>query len=152
MALVKLAEDLRFNDFVKPACINTKPDLTEERLVCTGWGSSEWFSDTSTALMKLTTNRISLGMCASAFPKNHQLPEGLLESQHLCTGLGKQENYFKGIESGAPLQIYDNRMCMAVVVGVKSLDREFSNVESQALYSRVSNYVGWIAENAFGDS
>lgn len=149
IALLELAQDMRFSQYSRPACLNSQQSLKERRAIASGWGVTEYFGDTSESLLKVTLDLFRFGDCQPSYERNRKLSQGLIESQQLCAGSYDSEKDTCEGDSGGPLQVYHSLYCMYNIVGVTSFGKGCGSAGLPGVYARVSNYIDWIESNAF---
>lgn len=149
IALVEVVENMVFNPYARPACLNSQFDVGKPRAIASGWGSTEWSGSSSTALLKVTLDFFKFSECQPQYERNRKLDKGLQEDQQLCAGsYDKEKDTCEG-DSGGPLQIYHTVYCMYSIVGVTSFGKVCGLAGLPGIYARVSNYIDWIEQNAF---
>ncbi|XP_041969725.1 CLIP domain-containing serine protease 2-like [Aricia agestis] len=147
IALIRLSHDIHFNDFVKPICLPTTPELINPsfdkyRIEVAGWGKTETRSSSDVKL-KVLLPMVDNRSCQDIYQKagrvinNNQLCAGGLEGQDSCRG-----------DSGGPLmgQGSDTRQSEAwVVFGVVSYGPSPCGTKGwPGVYTRVASYLDWI--------
>lgn len=88
IALLKLDEEISFNLYFKPACLQVDFTIPPEQLQATGWGQLGFFGDSSSHLMKADLNIVDHNTCKNKF-KNisiRKLAEGIQNSSQICAG------------------------------------------------------------------
>lgn len=150
IALVELAQAMQFNQYARPACLNSQPNVPDQRAIATGWGLTEFFGDSSESLLKVTLDLFRFPECVAQYPADRKLRQGLVERQHLCAGSHQEIKDSCEGDSGGPLQVYHSVYCMYKVIGVTSFGKGCGiNVGLAGVYARVSNYIDWIESTAF---
>lgn len=149
IALLELAQDMRFNQYARPACLNSETTIAERRAIATGWGTTEYFGESSEQLLKVTLDLFRFNECHPSYERNRKLNQGLIETQQLCAGSYDQEKDTCEGDSGGPLQVYHSLYCMYKVVGITSFGKGCGTAGLPGVYARVSNYINWIEDNAF---
>lgn len=149
VALVELAQPLQFSQYARPACLNSRTNIPDQRAITTGWGLTEFAGYDSETLLKVTLDLFKFNECQPRIQTSFRLREGIIENQHLCAGsyAGEEKDACEG-DSGGPIQVYHTGVhCMYNILGVTSFGTGCGfNV---GLYARVSNYIDWIEANAF---
>lgn len=142
---------MQFNQFARPACLNSKFDPSQRRAIVTGWGDTEFFSGAgSSTLLKVTLDLFQFNECTRKIEADSKLKNGLIESQQICAGSYNEEKDSCEGDSGGPLQIYHDIYCMYKIMGVTSFGKGCATVIGiPGVYTRVSNYIDWIESNAF---
>lgn len=149
IALLELAEEMRFNQHSRPACLNAEFGIPERKAIAVGWGLTEFFGDASEALLKVTLDLFKFSDCQPSYEANRKLRQGLVESQQLCAGSHDSEKDTCEGDSGGPLQVYHSLECMYKIVGVTSFGKGCGTAGLPGVYARISHYIDWIEANAF---
>ncbi|KDR12676.1 serine protease snake-like isoform X2 [Zootermopsis nevadensis] len=153
IALLQLDKDVRFNNFVKPACLHTQNAVPDDMPIATGWGLTEpGRRATGKKLLKVDLEFQPMDKCSDALTKNvnplqlkEQLGAGLLEDSMLCVGVLEGGKDSCQGDSGGPLQVMAHSpMCDFDIVGVISFGVYCAVEDIPAIYTRVSKYVPWI--------
>lgn len=151
IGLVELTDHIQFNQYARPACLNSAFNIPQGRAIVTGWGATEWYGDRSSSLLKVTLDLFRFNECRPQYDVSQKLRNGLVEEQQLCAGsYTEQKDACEG-DSGGPIQVYHNNLhCMYNIIGVTSFGKGCGTVLGIAgIYTRVSNYIDWIERNAF---
>lgn len=145
IALLKLRRPIRFSTEVRPACLNTSPDIGRSKAVAIGFGSTQTFGESAKELHKVSLDLFSTPSCGVFFQRNPRVPQGLAET-HLCAGyLAGGRDTCTG-DSGGPLQIYSNDgACSVQVIGITSFGITCGS-NTPGIYTRVSEYLEWIED------
>lgn len=152
IGLLKLTREIKFSPFVRPACLNTQFEFTEENVVEAGWGALEFLGPKSPVMWKGKLDVFSVAECSSTWKiHRRKLPNGFNETQQLCAGFKSQPDRYTCGDSGSPLQTYDKDIyCMYNVIGINSAGKGCNRYIVPDLYVRISSYVSWIEDHAFG--
>nr|XP_039251580.1 ovochymase-2-like [Styela clava] len=145
IALFRLAHELTFNEYLKPACLPTPSTELKSGQICTvtGWGETKGTGSRG-ILREASVSIIDRDSCVSwyqeeliSIPENHTCAgheEGLIDS---CQG-----------DSGGPLVCseIDQRLNKHAFVlrGVTSFGSGCARRQRPGVYTTVSKYVGWI--------
>ncbi|XP_012287571.1 serine protease snake isoform X2 [Orussus abietinus] len=150
IALLRLDRPVKFDAYVRPACLRTLPEYSGDDVVtkaaATGWGGVDWADEEgSQDLLKVTLPMVSAQNCNQSFtrgPPDARIRNGIMGDWQLCAGeLGRDT--CQG-DSGGPLQVFNNEQeCMYDVIGVTSLGA-FCGSVVPGIYSRVYHYVPWL--------
>ncbi|XP_014612361.1 PREDICTED: venom protease-like [Polistes canadensis] len=144
IALLKLETDVEFNEFARPACLQTAlPDSPENKATATGWGIVKFDTGKkSDDLLKVTINVVNHTSCNKFSYSNIQYNRGIVNEWQICAGeFGKDTC---GGDSGGPLLIFnDENYCMYNIIGVTSAG-QICGLYSPGLYTKVYNYVPWL--------
>lgn len=104
IALV-LTDEMQFNQYVRPACLNTQLNIPQTKAIASGWGDTEFAGDSSDALLKVTLELFRFSQCQSLYETNRKLSQGLLDNQQMCAGSHTEEKDTCSGDSGGPLQV-----------------------------------------------
>jgi secreted trypsin-like serine protease len=153
IALIKLEKPAKMNSYARPACLYSKPEISFERAIATGWGDVTLDGGVSNGdLRKVTLKLVDNDSCNSSYIyhiSKKKLKNGIVKYTQLCAG-SKSEKKIEDTcfgDSGGPLQIYhvdDGIYCMYDIIGVTSFGKSCSG--ESGVYTRVSNYVKWIED------
>ncbi|XP_013138183.1 PREDICTED: serine protease snake-like [Papilio polytes] len=146
IALVELAEALKFSEDVRPACLWTKPDFGEHKsVIATGWGVTENSTTTSDILQNVRLNLYSNQQCDIITPRNRYW-DGFAPTQ-MCAGeLNGGKDTCQG-DSGAPIQVMTEPSVRVYhIMGLTSFGGRCAQKGSPAVYTRVSSYIDWIED------
>ncbi|GLV33485.1 uncharacterized protein CBL_20220 [Carabus blaptoides fortunei] len=143
IALIKLNKRVKFNRFIRPACLHTGTDKDIARYIATGWGSTIT-GDRFEELQRIVLNNVSQEQCKEMYQSTgHPLKNGIVSEIQICAGHSEKDQCVGG--SGGPLQIYDQDVhCMYSVVGVSSYGKGCGIPNMPGIYTRVSAYIDWI--------
>ncbi|XP_059488773.1 transmembrane protease serine 2-like [Neocloeon triangulifer] len=158
IALVILAEEVNFNDFVRPICLwNDDYDLNKiakKSVMVVGWGYT-LDHEQSEILQKAKLKVVSYEDC---FKSNSMFFSKFLRpTENFCAGIPKAQTGVCLGDSGGGLTFYDRGVSRRHVLrGVVSMGlmRKFSedfrtcNPKFYALYTDVTNYMDWIVQNS----
>lgn len=146
LALLKLAETVRFGPNLKPACLYTKYDTTPPQAWVTGWGVTGIGERQSKELLKVRLDIVDNIDCAMKLNRSAAIPRGIVPSM-LCAG-DISGNWHKDTcqgDSGGPLQIlHPHLKCLHQIVGITSFGRVCAFKNSPGVYTRISHYIDWI--------
>ena len=86
IAILKLNKDVTFSDYIKPACLNTKPPVADS-YIATGWGKLDFAGEGSDHLQKVYLSAVPFERCSKAYPPvARRYPKGLVKDMHICAG------------------------------------------------------------------
>ncbi|KAK5649715.1 hypothetical protein RI129_000744 [Pyrocoelia pectoralis] len=149
IGLLKLDKAVKFTAYIRPACLNTDPDLqVQNKAIATGFGKLSYEAESgSDSLMKVELNIIPYTQCQSVFNTQQEkkfLPQGVNDLM-ICAGeLTGGKDTCQG-DSGGPLQIVlSDPYCMYSLVGVTSFGKFCGFNNSPAVYTRVFSFLQWI--------
>ncbi|CAB3246529.1 unnamed protein product [Arctia plantaginis] len=144
IALLELATDVAFNNYIRPACLWTKPNFPGyNNAVNSGWGESysankEMTKQLKRVVLLLLENDICQSMLP--VPATYQI---LMNTQVCAAKLGAQD-FCQG-EPGSPLQVTSkDSPCIFHIIGITSLGRTCEDNKRPSVYTRVSSYLDWI--------
>ncbi|CAH1365893.1 unnamed protein product [Tenebrio molitor] len=152
IALIKLEKPAKMNSYARPACLYSKPEISFERAIATGWGDVTLDGGVSNGdLRKVTLKLVDNDSCNSSYKYyiSKKLKNGIVKYIQLCAG-SNSENKIEDTclgDSGGPLQIHhvdDGMYCMYDIIGVTSFGK--SCFGESGVYTRVSNYIKWIED------
>lgn len=115
IALVKLADTVKFNNFLRPACLWQNNYVQVPKAIATGWGYLAYEAgETSDELMKVYLDILDLNTCRNAYD------DGALKitNTQICAGvLSGGSDTCQG-DSGGPLQIASSdNQCVYNIIG-----------------------------------
>ncbi|XP_075221649.1 venom protease-like isoform X2 [Lycorma delicatula] len=142
IALIKLGRNFTVNSYSRPACLLSNKAINTDKVIATGWGSTENGGTTSKELLKVELNLIDNDKCNYFYS---DLPNGVDETM-LCAGdLSGRKDTCRG-DSGGPLQVkLSDPYCMYGIIGVTSLGRyNKCGTKQPSIFTRVSDYLPWI--------
>lgn len=151
IALIRLAADVKFNEFVKPICLPQTKELighntTGELFTAIGWGKTE--DDTITKQQrKVEVLGISTDVCQDLYKDEKRI--SITETQ-ICARNENGQDACKD-DSGAPLVgIYRDNTGKSYnyLAGIVSAGRGCGTVYP-GVYTRVSSFIDWIEKNIF---
>lgn len=148
IALLRLAQEVTFNDYVAPICMPQTAELRQAQyegigLTVAGWGKTETGSNSDRKL-KVVVRGVTRLQCEQVYRRqNVRLGAG-----QLCAGGEKDRDSCRG-DSGGPLMAVDktgNPFWYAV--GVVSFGPTPCGLRNYpGVYTRVSEYVDWVKLN-----
>ncbi|KAJ9599933.1 hypothetical protein L9F63_009761, partial [Diploptera punctata] len=155
IALLKLDRKVKFNDYIRPACLYTKNHFEVSKTVATGWGQIDFAERLSDTLLKVVISIISNRKCNELYELDsptRELANGIQESM-MCAGeLSGGKDTCQG-DSGGPIQIgSSNNECVYNIIGVTSFGKFCAAKNAPSVYTRVSYFVPWIESIVWPDS
>lgn len=84
IAVIKMARDVEFTKYIRPACLWQAQDIPSASTVATGWGYTQMSGQTSDELLKVELNIIGNKLCDNFYQE--QLDEGIKSTQ-MCAGV-----------------------------------------------------------------
>jgi len=141
IAILKLSEEVVFNDHIQPACLpsNTEEKYVGQSAVVSGWGTTSSGGDTSNVLKKTDQTILadSDRDCIRGSGENN------LHSGKMCAY--KQGTDSCQGDSGGPLVVQEDGR--STLVGVVSYGIGCASPGYAGVYARVTNYLDWINDN-----
>ncbi|XP_022227128.2 transmembrane protease serine 9 [Drosophila obscura] len=139
IALVKLTQNITFDEFTQPIELPTRPVREGDEIVLTGWGAEEAYGSSAENLQKLTLGFVPLDECLQIFNQTTSMGVG-----HICTYSREGEGACHG-DSGGPL-VRDGQL-----VGVVNWGRP-CGVGLPDVQANVYYYLDWIRRRISGNS
>ncbi|XP_063706429.1 serine protease snake-like [Culicoides brevitarsis] len=149
IALFKLASKIAFNANIRPACLNTDPNLAWEKAIVIGFGQVSSDGPTSEHLMKVSLSNYPRNECEKTYKDNAGMPQGLLESQFCAGEVAGGKDSCQGDSGGAIQVVLKDPYCMYSIIGVVSFGKMCAFANSPGIYTKVASYIPWIEQNAF---
>ncbi|CAH0559206.1 unnamed protein product [Brassicogethes aeneus] len=151
-------EKMKFNSFVRPACLNVDSHVNREHAIATGWGKVG-SSSLSDDLLKVKLQLFNTTLCNSILGEiGRQLKDGISSETQICAGSMTDIKDTCNGDSGGPLQIFHNESldgtkCMYDIIGITSFGKRCGvNVGNPGVYTRVSAYIKWIEETVWPEN
>lgn len=149
IALLRLAEPVKYSYTVKPICLPTTDDLLTmdyvgKRLDVAGWGTTE-SSLRSDVKLKVDVPGISLDECNAAYDNAKNITD-----MQLCAGAQRGKDSCTG-DSGGPLMAthkLPSGVTYHYLIGLVSYGYRVCGKEGKpGVYIRTGKYIDWIKEN-----
>ncbi|KAF2885825.1 hypothetical protein ILUMI_20348 [Ignelater luminosus] len=89
IALLKLNRKAALSNYVRPACLETRPTVNfNYHPVASGWGKTAFLGETSTALLKVVLDYFTHTECDEAYKNNRgiKLRTGIIDASQVCAG------------------------------------------------------------------
>ncbi|XP_037892500.1 uncharacterized protein LOC119639280 [Glossina fuscipes] len=146
IALVKLARDAVFNDYVSPACLPLVDGNDFQEFLAAGWGSTSYNTKSSTHLFKVKLERFDDEKCFQLIERSTELEKGVDSRTQICAGSSTGNHGTCSGDSGGPLFVnHPEFRCQFLVVGVTSFgEGGCGNKGFPEVYTRVKLYIDWI--------
>jgi len=146
IALLKMDRNASISTYVRPACLNTNPTLTNKKAIATGWGKMGHSASNSTHMLKVVLEYFTKAECNNSYKSNLgiKLQYGIVDDSQICAGSHEQAKDTCEGDSGGPLQITKIEDCMYKIVGITSFGKGCGIANIPAIYTRVSKYIDWI--------
>ncbi|CAH1710302.1 venom protease [Aphis gossypii] len=146
IALLKLENNVRFNQFIQPICLPILSHHRANKLVksvpfVAGWGATSFRGPSSTTLMEIQIPVLDNSECKRAFANK----KAIIDDRVMCAGfLTGGKDACQG-DSGGPLMWPNGNQYY--LVGVVSFGFKCAEPGYPGVYTRVSSFVEWIADN-----
>ncbi|XP_055849534.1 venom protease-like isoform X3 [Episyrphus balteatus] len=150
IALVELEEDVRFTDYIRPACLPYQDFNNHSQLIVTGWGSKLPAQGNAAHLQKAAVEEFEHAECNAIFTENgtnyeDELIYGVQDRTQICAGSKQAMKDTCQGDSGGPLQtVHPNHPCMYSIIGITSYGQGCGTIGYPGIYTRVFNYIQWI--------
>lgn len=150
IALIRLAQPVTYNDFVKPICLPVDQNLraklhVNEAMEVSGWGKTETVN-ASNRKLKVRVNGVDRTSCNSVYSRQNVV----IGDSQVCAGGERGKDSCRG-DSGGPLVALDNsnpRQVATYLVGLVSYGPSpCGQVGWPGVYTKVSEYVDWVQQN-----
>lgn len=158
IGLIKLSRPVKFNEYIRPACLPEEYGTGTQKAVATGWGRTDVYNSGSDVLQKVILDLYNDQECRTGFEaesKRHDLRNGIIARTQFCAGSRTERKDVCQGDSGGPIQInHPYNTCMYTISGVTSFGKKCSyEVQSNTIgiYTRVFSYLDWIESNVWPD-
>ncbi|XP_073505502.1 ovochymase-1 [Phyllobates terribilis] len=140
LALIRLAEELIFNDFVRPVCLPSLEEPLEPSSLCvvTGWGRTREDGQYSNRLQQLPVPILNNNIC------NSNYYPGAISDNMFCAGFPDSggKDACQG-DSGGPL-VCPRSDKSYVLYGIVSWGVGCARTKWPGVYTRVRSFLSWI--------
>ncbi|KAF2884868.1 hypothetical protein ILUMI_21287 [Ignelater luminosus] len=144
IALLRLASQVVFTQFIRPACLWSRKQLDTTKTIATGWGRIGVADDLSDKLLKVELNVFDNSLCSKRYSSSRKLPQGIVSTM-LCAGkLEGGKDTCQGDSGGPLLAQNEKNRCIFHIVGITSFGKGCGGPNLPAIYTRISEYVPWI--------
>ncbi|CAJ0964255.1 unnamed protein product [Ranitomeya imitator] len=147
LALIRLAEELTFNDFVRPVCLPSMEEPLQPSSLCvvTGWGSTREDGQYSNRLQQLPVPILNNTIC------NSNYYPGAISDNMFCAGFPGSEgkDACQG-DSGGPL-VCPRSNKTYVLYGIVSWGVGCARPKRPGVYTRVRSFLSWIENTQKGN-
>nr|AEO93271.1 trypsin-like serine protease [Apostichopus japonicus] len=140
ITLLKLTSSVTFNDYIQPACLPSLNYGAGTDTWITGWGNQE------TVIQKETLQEVSVPIIDTATCNQKTWYDGEVTDNMFCAGLAEGGKDSCQGDSGGPVVVV-NTEGFYEVIGVTSWGYGCADAKNPGVYTRVFNYVDWIAQN-----
>ncbi|KAL9897026.1 melanization protease 1-like isoform X1 [Glossina fuscipes] len=137
IALIEMANEAFFNDYVRPACLSLIDDNNFRQFVTAGWGYPP--SQPSGHLHKVKLDRLDDEKCFGKVKRSH-LEKGINNRTNMCA-IGACD-----AGGGSPLFVnHPDFPCQFLLVGIMSFAHEIcGSINDPTVYTKLKLYVEWI--------
>ncbi|XP_058065067.1 uncharacterized protein LOC131214755, partial [Anopheles bellator] len=146
LALIHMAEPIKYSGAVCRACLWREPSLPPERMDAIGFGSTGFGEGRSPTLMRAEVDKIELSSCAERIvTSRRQMPDGFRDDQ-FCA-VGDDTDTCEG-DSGGPIgvkRLTVGGLVVPLVVGIVSFGTPCT-AGSTGVYTKISSYIDWIEQ------
>ncbi|XP_044019324.1 soluble guanylate cyclase 89Db-like [Aphidius gifuensis] len=147
IAIIELNEPVPLDGIVRTACLpdNQAIDYTGSYATAIGWGRTSEGGDLSSQLRKVQLPLLSDEECDQAGYEKSRRTENMI-----CAGyLDGNKDSCSG-DSGGPLLVQAPQGHLEVI-GITSFGRGCARPRYPGVYTKLSNYLGWLKENLDGE-
>lgn len=89
ICLLRLSENVKFNTYVRPACLQTEKHIPYDLAIVTGWGTVE-SEEPSAELLEVVLEFFSASECNSTYASvTGRLKDGIVDDFMVCAGTFK---------------------------------------------------------------
>ncbi|KRT81069.1 Trypsin [Oryctes borbonicus] len=144
IAVIKLSKKVKFNEFIRPACLWNKQKIGPPSAIATGWGATETGGSTTDILQKVTLDLLDMSICDRTYGNIKYYKNGLPKTM-LCAGILQGGKDTCQGDSGGPLTITkEDNQCIFYTVGITSFGRMCALENTPAIYTKVSEFIPWL--------
>jgi len=150
IALLKLSADVTFDDFIRPVCLPAESDgkdfdysTLNGKLVAAGWGRTDTQSEDSLSNILLATDIQLTQDC----PKGEDATIREVKPEVICSPTTTDKDTCQGDSGGTLAANIDGKW---TAIGIVSYGNE--DCTGEGAYTRVANYLEWIADVVAGNS
>lgn len=129
VGLLHLKKDIKFNYYIRPACLNVERAFGVDVVTATEWDH-----------LQMDIKIYDHKSC-----NNHFRLREIDDSEQFCAELRNN----CGFSTGSPLQVTHPYTNMTMVVGLLSFRKDCLRGDSLVAYTRISAYASWIESIAF---
>ncbi|CAH1642678.1 unnamed protein product [Spodoptera littoralis] len=147
IALIKLANKVKFSEVIRPACLG-EPPPEGKSIIATGWGRTEFGGDHSFVLRSVSLPVWNMEECRDVWGTSLKLPNGVTADSHICAGEKAGGKDTCQGDSGGPVQLQSG--CVWRVIGVTSYGRSCGAPHTPALYARLPR--AFIGAQLYGEN
>ncbi|XP_066991487.2 serine protease snake [Anabrus simplex] len=147
IALIRLAQQVQFTKFIRPACLFAEDNFPVNKTIATGWGQIAYAEKQSDVLLKVALDIINNDQCNRMYRSSvgtQALPQGITSSM-MCAGVLRGGKDTCHGDSGGPIQISSGQnKCIYYVIGITSFGKFCAAENAPGVYTRVSAFLPWI--------
>jgi len=146
--LIKLAEDVEYNDFISPVCLPTSDEKAVEGTECyvTGWGTLSSGGYLADELQQVMVPLLSMDTCTQRqWYTSNQLTDNMI-----CAGYEEGGKDSCQGDSGGPLVCHKNGAWE--LTGVVSWGEGCAYEKKPGIYTNTVNFIEWIEETISNNS
>ncbi|CAH2100969.1 unnamed protein product [Euphydryas editha] len=144
IALLELNERVKFNEFIRPACLPlTTSDVVNERIIA-GWGETGEDVKGSEVLLRATIWE-NEDLCGQKFDRSYYQPDTMICASGSVASLSRDT--CKGDSGGPLMALFKNLSCSYSIEGIVSYGPRCG--KNVGVYTRVSLFLDWIIENVW---
>lgn len=145
ICLLKLAEDVKIDDYKNVACLPSADVTADTKCVVTGWG------DTETIVEKTTLQQVTVPVIATSVCNQANWYDGEITENMICAGYAAGGQDSCQGDSGGPM-VCRNGDGAYELQGIVSWGYGCAEPRNPGVYTRVHNYVDWINSNIADNS
>ena len=147
IALIKISQDLTFDNAIKPICLPEKEFLTNETLTVSGWGFTEALK-LSDVLLQVDLDFVDQAECEAKYRSKGAANFELTRCQ-ICAQGFPGEDSCNG-DSGGPLMQAESQQ--HYLIGITSFGTKKCDSFVPGVYTNVFQYDQWIRDFVFNQS
>lgn len=147
IALIRLARDVQFSDYIQPICLPIDDELRTKDLVnlhpfVAGWGAIRFRGPGSKALLEIQIPIVSEEKCRKAYA---DISQAIIDERVVCAGYTRGTKDACRGDSGGPLMLPEN--AYFYTYGVISYGKQCALPGVPGVYSRVTYHLDFILNN-----
>nr|XP_020639843.1 transmembrane protease serine 12-like isoform X3 [Pogona vitticeps] len=145
VALFKLMESIKFNEYIQPICLPDGPLAVTDETPCyiSGWGNTMEKGRHRDILQEAQVDIIPLAVCNS-----HDWYGGKIKDDMLCAGTESGGIDSCQGDSGGPLMCYFPDATKYYLIGITSFGFGCGRPKLPGIYVRTAHYRSWINSQA----
>ncbi|XP_023310074.1 venom protease-like [Anoplophora glabripennis] len=155
---LRLSKNVKFNMYVRPACLQTERHIPYDLAIASGWGAVSYVGERSNELLQVVVEFYSVDKCNHTYKRfispTGRLQDGIVDDLIICAGSTKAVRTICQGDAGGPLQVYHEETeeikCMYDIIGVISFGISCGLLkDNPGLYTRVSSHIKWIEDTVW---